>query len=83
MITDSTARRIASEWYGGQWSALYLLVCNSNFSRLSIADFNNMIDEVDKELHACVRRILERSTKETTDLLHLKTWLADQIAKRE
>jgi len=37
MITEVKARDIASEWYSGQWSALYLIMCNEGdkYSRLT------------------------------------------------
>jgi len=49
MISTKRAREIASSWYGGQWTALYKLVCNEKHDKLTVQDFSDAADEAFKE----------------------------------
>jgi len=80
MITNRRAKDIATLWHGGQWSALYLISCNDNIRKLSLADLENALDET---THDMSRYNTKQSRREATELLNLKIWLTDQIAKRK
>lgn len=49
MITDRRAREIASSWYGGQWTSLYKIVCNEDYSKLSFEDWRGAAAEARRE----------------------------------
>lgn len=41
MINRKRARAIASDWYNGQWSALYKIACNETHEKLSRLDWHD------------------------------------------
>lgn len=45
LISEEEARRIASEWHGGQWSALYA------FASTGTTDLARMINEVSEDFY--------------------------------
>jgi len=51
MITRAKARKIASEWYNGQWSALYKIACNETHEKLSRLDWIDARSEALKLAH--------------------------------
>ena len=57
---ESEARFIASEWHGGQWSALY------SFSSTGSVENDDTIREIDK----CIQNFPEGVSDVQLDLLH-------------
>lgn len=49
MITDAKARAIATDWYDGQWSGLYKIVCNKDYAVLTIAHWGDAYREALRE----------------------------------
>lgn len=46
MIRTETAHKIAAGWYDGDGSALYLLACNTDHSKLTNHDWYQAVEEV-------------------------------------
>lgn len=63
IITDGQARRIASEWHGGQWSTLY------SFTSTGAIDFQPLKDEILFEL---------RDTEDQDELKALMRYVRDK-----
>lgn len=50
MISDGKARRLASEWHGGQWTAIYSFASSGAISPGLLTEINREItDETDRQ----------------------------------
>lgn len=79
MITNTRAQRIASDWYDGDGSGLYLIVCNLSYSRLSYSELCRAKTEVNDLLKTLSYAMKE---KERESLKALESWLAKKIEWR-
>ena len=68
MIREKTARKIAGEWHGGQWSGLYK-VASGNHAILSRDDWRAALDEACEALDEVSNR------KDRAALVSLIKWL--------
>ena len=62
-ISTQTARRIAGEWHGGQWSAMYSLCSTGHVGR------DRLLKEIDQDLEG------EDRPKERFRLRLLRAWV--------
>lgn len=54
-----TAKEIAADWHGGQWSPLYKVACG-NLGKMTAEDIQGAIHEVEKDLVDCEPEEAER-----------------------
>lgn len=77
MITLERAKQIACDWYGGQWTGLYTIACNSDVSKM---DLERAINETHEEWS------IQKSAgdnKAARTLEALENWLRVQLKKRQ
>lgn len=56
---EETAKEIAIDWHGGQWSPLYKIACG-NLRKMTADDVKDAIDEVNRNLKDCEPREKKR-----------------------
>ena len=79
MITDKRAREIASSWYSGQWTSLYKIVCNEDYSILDVEDWEGADAEARREWQ--IARLSGRD-QDARSLRALMVWIDRQMHLR-
>jgi len=79
MISKKRAREIASSWYGGQWTGLYLIVCNDDMSKIS----TDNLKRAKKEIYAEWEISRVAHPRDSRTILSLETWIDYKIKERE
>ena len=78
MISDGRAKEIASQWYDGDGSHLYKIVCNDDLSVLTYSHWKFALGEARSLLHDPVIHMRSH----LRSLGALETWIARNIARR-
>jgi len=78
MISDGRAKEIASQWYYGDGSHLYKIVCNDDLSVLTYSHWKFALGEVRALLHNGYLY----TKADMRSLYALETWIARSIARR-
>ena len=73
MLSEVQARKIATDWHSGQWSALYKISSCSDLARLTAVDWHEAFYE------AC--KIRQYETRKTGDGHKLADWIRYRARK--
>jgi hypothetical protein len=77
MISDKRAREIAACHYAGQWSGLYKIACNEDYSNLTIDDWEQAKKEIHEEWSVGVSAGAPK--RYTNSLFCLESWILRQM----
>ena len=64
MITEAEARKIASEWHGGQWSPLY-----------AFSSTGTIVSGINSEIEECLRTVYPHSDEDISNLRDLRAYI--------